>query len=90
MVLNKLKLSVKCDYNDNKQILECSRHIQYKVITFCDNNTKVCDNNHDLTLNYGTNEPLVIWWKDGPEKIEIVLFFMFEGPEIIKFIDFIV
>ena len=67
-VLNKLKLSTKCDYNDNKQIVEHSRHRQYKVIN-CDNNTKVCDNNHDLTLNYGTDEPLLIWWKDGLEKI---------------------
>ena len=33
-VWNKLKLSVKCDYNDNKQVNECSRHRQYKVITF--------------------------------------------------------
>ena len=34
MVLKKLKLSVKCDYNDNKQMGECTRHRQCKVITF--------------------------------------------------------
>ena len=34
MVLKKVKLCAKCDYNDNKQIVECSRHEQYKVITF--------------------------------------------------------
>ena len=47
----------------------------------CDNNTRVCDNNHDLTLNYGTDEPLLIWWKDGPEKIEFALFFTFKVLE---------
>ena len=30
----KVKLSVKCHYNDNKQIVEHLRHRQYKVITF--------------------------------------------------------
>ena len=34
MVLKKLKLSAKCDYNDNKQMVEHLRHRQYKVITF--------------------------------------------------------
>ena len=30
----KLKLSAKCDYNDDKQMGEHSRHMQCKVITF--------------------------------------------------------
>ena len=47
----------------------------------CDNNTRVCDNNHDLTLIYGTDEPLLIWWKDGLEKIELTLFFTFKVLE---------
>ena len=34
MVLKKLKFSAKCNYNDNKQIGECSRCMQCKVITF--------------------------------------------------------
>ena len=34
MVLKKLKVSVKCSYNDNKQMGEHPGHIQCKVITF--------------------------------------------------------
>ena len=34
MVLKKLKLNIRCDYNNNKQMGEHSRHTQCKLITF--------------------------------------------------------
>ena len=36
MVLQYLKYSAECKYNDNKVVVECSRHIKCKVLTICD------------------------------------------------------
>ena len=74
MVLKKLKLSVKCDYNDNKEIGECLRHIQCEVITFVMVRQKfVITIMIDIELMEMVNL-LAVWWKDGPEIIEITLF----------------
>ena len=85
-VLKTLKFCAKYDYNDYKQMGELSRHMQYKVITFCDGYTKVCDNNHDqhwLNGRWWTINNLVGRWSWNNWNYIV---FTFKGLEILKFI----